>query len=747
MAASTTAPPLQSGSLRRRFGLRARIGLAVTGLFLAVIGINLYFTLSFWESEYRGQILSQQSRLATALSAGIEEKLKLAHAALIAASVHIPREALADADKAQAFLDAQYALLSIFDNGLFIVAKGGELIAESPFVAGPDRRGRSIAEREYFRRTVASKRPYISKPYVSTHHPGRPALIMTVPIFDDREELAGIFDGSFDLLGSNALASLSSLAIGKKGHVYIVDSDGTIITHPERSRIMMRAPRGANELFDRAMAGFDGSAETVNSAGVPVLSTVRHLKPMNWILGISYPLEEAYAPLRRAEGYFILAALLGTGVVLLAVWLMASRLTASLSAFAGQVETLWKKPPEQRRIDATGGYEVEKLARAFNGMLERLERERHALQLSEQRYRSVVETVVEGIVLQDSSGDVIACNSSAKRVFGVAMNRPLILESGNRRLVQEDHSPLPPEQVPPVVALRTGKVQSGVVVGIQGQDGVSSWVLMNSRPMFHPGEQAPYAVLTSFADITDRKRTTETLGRLNTELEDRVAARTAELEAFSYSVSHDLRAPLRAVSGFSSLLSAEYQELLGADGRSLLGRIVDAAGRMGMMINALLELSRLGRTELISAQVDLARIAREIESDLRSAEPQRSVEFVIPPALPAHGDPGLLHVVLQNLLGNAWKYTGKTPDARIELGATTEKNVPVFFVRDNGAGFDPAYMEKLFNPFQRLHTAQEFSGIGIGLATVKRIVTRHQGRAWAEGAVGMGATFYFTLGV
>ncbi len=745
MAASTTAPPLRSAIKGRRFGLRARIGLAVTGLFLAVIGLNLYFTLSFWEREYKGQILEQQSRLAAALSASVEEKLKLAHAALIASLAHVPREALADADKAQAFLDAQYALLSIFDNGLFLVSKDGTLIAESPFVPGPDRRGRSIAEREYFRETVARQRPYISKPYVSTHRPGRPAVIMTVPIFDDSEELAGVFDGSFDLLGSNSLASLSDLAIGTKGRVYLVDTDGTVIAHPDRTRIMTRVPRGASELFERALAGFEGSAETVDSAGVPVLSTVRHLKPVNWILGIAYPLEEAYAPLRRAEGYFILAALLGTGVVLLAVWLMAIRLTASLSAFTENVETLWKKPPEQRRIDVTGGYEVEKLAGAFNGMLGRLEHERHALQLSEQRYRSVVETVVEGIVLQDSSGDVIACNSSAKRVFGVTMNRPLILESGNRRLVQEDHSALPPEQVPPVVALRTGKVQSGVVIGIQGRDGVSHWVLMNSRPMFHPGEAAPYAVLTSFADITERKRTTEDLARLNAELEDRVAARTAELEAFSYSVSHDLRAPLRAVSGFSSLLSAEHEEQLGADGQSLLRRIVDAAGRMGMMFDALLELSRLGRAELISAQVDLALIAREIESDLRSAEPQRGVEVVIPAALPARGDPGLLHVVLQNLLGNAWKYTGKTPHARIELGTATEWDVPVFFVRDNGAGFDPAHADKLFNPFQRLHPTREFGGIGIGLATVKRIVARHRGRVWAEGAVGEGATFYFSL--
>ena len=746
MTASTTAAPLRTGVTRRRIGLRARIGLAVTGLCLAGIGLNLYFTLSFWESEYRGQILAQQSRLAAALSASIEEKMKLAHGALIASSTHVPREALADADRAQAFLDAQHALLSIFDNGIFLVSRHGTLIAESPFVAGPDRRGRNIAEREYFRQTVATGRPYISKPYVSTHLPGRPAIIMTVPIFDDRGELAGVFDGSFDLLGSNALASLSRLAIGSSGHVSIADSDGTIITHPDRTRIMTRVPKGANALLDRAMAGYDGSAETVNSAGVPILTTFRRLKPMNWILGIGYPLEEAYAPLRKAEGYFILAAILGSGVALLAVWLLASRLTASLSAFAGQVETLWKKPPGQRHIDVTGGYEVEKLAGAFNGMLARLERERQALQLSEQRYRSVVETVVEGIVLQDASGDVIACNSSARRVFGVAMNRPLILGSGNRRLVQEDHSPLPPEQVPPVVALRTGKVQSGVVVGIRGQDGVSSWVLMNSRPMFHPGESTPYAVLTSFADITERKRTTEDMGRLNAELEDRVAARTAELEAFSYSVSHDLRAPLRAVSGFSSLLSAEYQERLGEEGRTLLARIVDAAARMGTMINALLELSRLGRAEVVSAQVDLARIAREIESDLRSAEPQRSVEFVVPDALPARGDPALLQVVLQNLLGNAWKYTGKNPDARIELGATTEKDVPVYFVRDNGAGFDPSYMEKLFNPFQRLHTSQEFGGIGIGLATVKRIVERHRGRVWADGAVGKGATFHFTLG-
>jgi signal transduction histidine kinase len=223
-------------------------------------------------------------------------------------------------------------------------------------------------------------------------------------------------------------------------------------------------------------------------------------------------------------------------------------------------------------------------------------------------------------------------------------------------------------------------------------------------------------------------------------------AANAELEAFSYSVAHDLRAPLRAISGFADILLETSAGQLDDAAKQHIGRIVRAAARMGELIDALLALSRLTRTGLRRERVDLAAAADAIVEALRAAEPNRRVVFVNEGEKIAHGDPELLKVLLENLLGNAWKFTARTDPARIELGQrTTAAGSTLFFVRDNGAGFDMSYVGKLFLPFQRLHASHEFAGTGVGLATVARIVQRHGGRIWADGAVGAGATFYFAL--
>ncbi len=240
--------------------------------------------------------------------------------------------------------------------------------------------------------------------------------------------------------------------------------------------------------------------------------------------------------------------------------------------------------------------------------------------------------------------------------------------------------------------------------------------------------------------------------RYANELEQRVAERTAqleaankELEAFSYSVSHDLRGPLRAIDGYSRILLADYSHALEPDAQEVLNRIVLATRRMGQLIDDLLKLSRLTRQEMSYAWVDLSSLAHEVVEQLQQQEPQRQVEISITDGLTAFGDLQLLRIVLENLLGNAWKFTRLTTPARIEFGAAWQDGQPTFFIRDNGAGFDMRYVERLFNAFQRLHPSDEFEGNGIGLATIQRIIQRHGGRVWAEGEVGRGAVFYFQL--
>ena len=230
-----------------------------------------------------------------------------------------------------------------------------------------------------------------------------------------------------------------------------------------------------------------------------------------------------------------------------------------------------------------------------------------------------------------------------------------------------------------------------------------------------------------------------------TERTRELAATNKELEAFAYSVSHDLRAPLRAIDGFSQALIEDYSDHLDATGRGHLDRVRRAAQRMSCLIDDMLNLSRVTRSPIHREPLDLSGIARSVAEELRLAEPVRQVEFVVEDGLTATGDSPLLRAALENLLRNSWKYTSGHPSAKIEFGRIQQNGKSPFFVRDDGAGFDPRYADRLFGAFQRLHTEREFLGTGVGLATVQRIIHRHGGEIWAEGAVEKGATFYFTL--
>jgi PAS domain S-box-containing protein len=310
-----------------------------------------------------------------------------------------------------------------------------------------------------------------------------------------------------------------------------------------------------------------------------------------------------------------------------------------------------------------------------------------------------------------------------------------------------------PEQEPVMAhriesALISGEASAEVMLRRSGKDPVPFLVV--GRRVILDGKPHIVGVGT---DLTERKFAERAIKRLNSELERRVAERTSqlsaalnELESFSYSVSHDLRAPLRAIEGYSSILGSDYGDKLDDEAKELLRRVRAAVHRMGQLIDDLLTLSRVSRKELERRPVDLSHLAHVICEELRQQEPEREMCVDIAADLRVEGDPSLMRTVLENLLGNAWKFTGRMEHPEIHFSATSHEGVDAFVVRDNGAGFDMRYRENLFRPFQRLHSDREFPGTGIGLATVARIVRRHGGEVWAEGEVGKGAALYFSIG-
>ena len=371
---------------------------------------------------------------------------------------------------------------------------------------------------------------------------------------------------------------------------------------------------------------------------------------------------------------------------------------------------------------------------------EALQKSEQQTREAEQALRVIFNSTYDAILLHDPNGMITDVNETFLRLYGVESR-----EAACRLTVADFSSPSAPMETLPG---RWARVLAGEALLFEWKarrvdDGREFDVEVFLRPITQHERRM---LLANVRDITERKHLTATLEQRVHERTAALEAMNKELEAFSYSVSHDLRAPLRGIDGFSKLLLEKYEAQLDPTGQDYLRRVRAASQRMGRLIDDMLKLSRIGRAELRRAPVDLSELAEDIITELRQRDPERQVRVEIVPHLAVTGDASLLRIVLENLLGNAWKFTRKTTGARITFGAMTREDERVFYVCDNGAGFDMSYADKLFTPFQRLHSEEEFPGIGIGLAIVQRIIVRHGGRVWAEGKAGEGATVYFTLG-
>lgn len=363
-----------------------------------------------------------------------------------------------------------------------------------------------------------------------------------------------------------------------------------------------------------------------------------------------------------------------------------------------------------------------------------------ALQSSESRFAGILDIADDAVISVDESQSIHLFNQGAERVFGYSAQE--VQGQSLDMLIPSRFAQTHRQHVHGFASASEQSRRMGERKEVYGRrkDG-SEFPAEASISKLVQNGQSTFTVM--LRDISDRKRAEQEIVQRSAQLE----ASNRELEAFCYSVSHDLRAPLRSIDGFSQALLEDYAGRFDSRGKDYLQRVRAATQRMGALIDDLLNLSRITRTEMRRETVDLSELARGIATELSQGQPEREAEFVIAPGLQAKGDPRLMRVALENLLGNSWKFTSQRKRTRIELGLTKANGASAFFVRDNGAGFDPAYAHRLFGVFQRLHAMTEFPGTGVGLATVQRIIHRHGGRVWAEGAVEQGATFHFTLGV
>lgn len=571
-----------------------------------------------------------------------------------------------------------------FIERLFFSDLKGTLMSDLPHLPGMI--GKNLADRGWYEGVNQTWKPYLSGIYQRAAKPQLNVIAAAIPINSDKGTRLGIL--VLQLRAETVFKWTETVQMNPSGFIFLVDRKGHLLSHPKISTSEKIVDFSGVPAVEKVLRGEEGTEISIDPVSQKkCVVAYQPIPDYGGAVVVMEPLSSAFA--LRNKTLRLMS--LGYGLVLvLGFWLIGRNL-----------------------------------------------RFQSALGESEERFHSIAQSANDAVVIGDEKGRIIFWNRSAGEMFGYtepeALNQSLTLIMPER--YREKH------RAGLERFKKTGRaVLIGRTIEIEGlrKDG-SLFPLEITLSSWKQGGSVFFSGI--IRDITGRKRAEAELIRVNQSL----VSSNQELEAFSYSVSHDLRAPLRSIDGFSQALIEDYGSSLDQEAKHYLSRIRNGAQKMGELIDALLDLSRISRSPIKREPVDLGVMFQTIIDELQKAEPARNVEIVCKDGLVANGDARLLSIVLQNLVRNAWKFTAKQDHARIDFGRREESGRTIFYISDNGAGFDMAYAEKLFGPFQRLHQITEFPGIGIGLATVKRIIVRHGGRIWAESKSGAGATFYFII--
>jgi PAS domain S-box-containing protein len=723
------------------YGIRRRMALSFSVFLVFVTVISVWGIITSVSALTRENITRQQSSMVTMLASSIDDKLGLYLNALSEISVIVPPELFNDPSAAQTFLDSNRGIKSLFNNGIYIFDAHHTIVAESPRFK--DRQTPRVDELAPFLKSVATHGiPDISDLYYSPRSKGA-AILMAAPVYDRNDRLLGYLAGSLNLVNDYFIEEVMTHKIGKKGYLYLFNTNRTMVVHPDKSRIMKQdVPRGVNVLFDKAIDGFEGSGETVNSRGIAQIASFKRLRLTNWILATTYPLDEAYVPITHFFWNQLLpGAVLLTLLSLLLIWALSSRLTAKLDTFTRQISHIRKNPEVRHEIQISSNDEVGLLADSFNKLIKSLDTKEAMLHEVEDRLSRA---------LQGSNDGIWDWNMESGRVFysphfidmlGFAPQEfePTI-DSWTQRIHHQD--------IDQVRALFRRHFESQTDFfssehRILCKNGDYRWLLARGLAWRDP-DNSVVRMAGSLTDINDRKLIEE---ELVTAREASDSANRAKSE-FLATMSHEIRTPMNGIVGMGELLASTELSL---EQREYLKNITISADNLLAIINDILDFSKIeaGKMELeitpFKPRSTFGQTTRAL--GVKAAEKGVEILLYIAPEVPEYllGDSLRLRQIITNLAGNAIKFTERGEvvisitvdeprDASIRLNCT---------IRDTGIGISADQIEHIFTPFTQADgsTTRRFGGTGLGLSITRRLVDLMNGELTVESTPGVGSIF------